>query len=473
MLWIIAALVIYIIQLITIVFLEHKHPSKTVAWLLISFCFPLIGFVLYYFVAQDYTARRRVRHNRYEDDLLGRIKSITRITDRNRMNNEYMRKQPRLFGLVSALSDSPITGCNRTVILTNGQETYNALLEGLKSATHHIHMEFYIIRDDVIGRMIQELLIQKVSEGVKVRVIADGVGSLELNQAYVTKLQKAGVEFHFFLPLTVSLFRRRLNYRNHRKIVVVDGRIGYVGGLNIGDEYAGYHEKLGFWRDTHMQIEGDAVYALQAVFLHDWSFASGQKVWQEELFPPHQCTGDEQVKMVSSGPDADLAATQELFFGALIGAQERIWMMTPYFVPDLSIRLALKTAGMSGVDVRIIIPHQSDSNIVDWAARSYVEELMKAGVKFYEYQQGFCHAKTLIIDKTLACIGTANMDMRSFYCNFELNAILFDSNAIYRVEADFFEDFEVSREIEYRHFIERSHKQRVMEAISRMLSPLL
>ncbi|TVX91813.1 cardiolipin synthase [Paenibacillus agilis] len=473
MLWVVAALVIYIFQLVMIVFLEHKHPSKTVAWLLISFCFPLIGFVLYYFVAQDYTARRRVRNNRYEDDLLGDIKRINKVTDLSSIKNESMRMQPRLFGLVSALSNIPVTGGNRTIVLTNGQETYNALIEGLKSAKHHIHMEFYIIRDDVIGRIIQELLIQKASEGVQVRVIADGVGSLELNQVYVSKLQQAGVEFHFFLPLAVSLFRRRLNYRNHRKIVVVDGRIGYVGGLNIGDEYAGKHEKLGFWRDTHLQIEGDAVYALQAVFLHDWSFASGQKLWQEEFFPLHQSKGDEQVKMISSGPDANLAATQELFFGALVSAQERIWMMTPYFVPDLSIRLALKTAAMSGIDVRIIIPYQSDSKIVDWAARSYLEELMKAGVKFFEYQKGFCHAKTLIIDQALACIGTANMDMRSFYWNFELNAVMFDRKTIHRLEADFSKDFDVSSELEYHHFTARPRKQRMMEAISRMLSPLL
>lgn len=475
MLWLVVALLIYIFQIFTIVLLEYKHPSKTVAWLLILFCFPLIGFVMYYFLAQEYTARLRVRKRggwAHPENRIGHLR-IQTVNRPDELNNPEMHTQERLFSLMSSLSESPITSCNETRVLTNGQATFEAMLTAIREAKNHIHMEFYILRDDGIGTVFQQALIARAKEGVKVRVVVDGVGSIELRRKYLRTFKEAGVEFHWFLPLSVSFFRRRLNYRNHRKLLIVDGRIGFVGGMNIGDDYLGLDRKLGFWRDTHLQVEGDAVYALQAIFLHDWTFVTGQSLALRELFPPHQCKGTEQVKMISSGPDASWDAIQELFFGVLSSARERVWIITPYFVPDASVRLALKMAAVSGLDVRVIIPGKSDSRLVDWASRSYVEELLQAGVRFYQYQKGFAHAKTFLMDRTLGCVGTANLDMRSFFSNFEVNAVLFEASAVERLEEDFLRDFEDSVEIDYNQFVTRSRGQRAAEAVMRLLSPLL
>lgn len=475
MIWIAVILLIYLLQILTIVFLEYKHPSKAVAWLLILFCFPLIGFVMYYFLAQKYTARRRMRkHGRWAEYASeGEVYVLSIVNRVEELNNTHMHEHERLFSLVSTLSASPVTGCNRTEVLTNGQATFESMLTAIRGAKRHIHMEFYIIRNDGIGTIFQEALIAKAKEGVKIRIIADGVGSIDLRRKYVRKFQQAGVEFHWFLPLRVSFFRRRLNYRNHRKIMIVDGIIGFVGGLNIGDDYLGMNRKLGFWRDTNLRVEGDGAYAMQDVFLHDWSFVKNSTPNRRDLFPRHMCQGREQLKIISSGPDASWNAIQELFFGVLSSAKERLWITTPYFIPDSSIRLALKTAAVSGIDVRIIIPGKSDSRIVDWGSLSFVEELMQSGVRFYQYQKGFAHAKTFIMDRALASIGTANLDMRSFFSNFELTAVLYDEQAIERLEQDFHRDFADSVEIDYAEFIHRSRWQRAAEALARLLSPLL
>ncbi|UHA71977.1 cardiolipin synthase [Paenibacillus sp. 481] len=476
MIWFIILMIIYLFQIVTIVLLEFKHPSKAVAWLLISFCFPLIGFVMYYFLAQDYTARRRVRKRETWAGSNEHVYQLTRmqvVQESAQLTNAEMRSQERLFTLISSVSESPVTGCNKTTVLTNGQVTYESMLAAIREAKDHIHMEFYIMRDDAIGAVFQDALIAKAKAGVRVRIIVDGVGSMELRRKYLHKFRQAGVEFHWFLPLVVSFFRRRLNFRNHRKIVIVDGTIGFIGGLNIGDDYLGLNEKLGFWRDTHLRIEGDAVYTLQGVFLHDWAFVTKEIIVRRELFPPHACQAQEQVKMISSGPDKSWDAIQELFFSAITAAKYRVWMMTPYFIPDISILFALKTAAVSGIDVRIIIPGKSDSRLVDWASLSYVEELLQAGVRFYQYQKGFAHAKTLVMDRSLASVGSANMDMRSFFSNFEATAVLFDTATIDRVTEDFERDFADSVEIRYREFVQRSRKQRMTEAVVRLLSPLL
>ncbi|WP_088549351.1 cardiolipin synthase [Paenibacillus aquistagni] len=473
MTWVVFGVILYIFQLLTIVIIENKHPSKTVAWLIISFCVPIVGFVLYYFMAQDYTARRRVRKRWFVENMVEKLQIVHIVKKAQELRNTELHSQERLFELISSLSESPITGNNKTEVLTNGRATYDAIFEAIRAAKHHVHVEFYILKDDVIGRMFQKLLIEKAKEGVKVRVIADGVGSIELKRSYLKRFEEAGVEFHWFLPLWVSFFRRRLNYRNHRKIVVVDGKVGFVGGINIGDEYLGGDPKTGFWRDTHLKIEGDSVYVLQVVFLHDWAFTTKQRLLSRELFPPQDLVGDEQVKIVASGPDTSWDAIQELYFGALNHAKDRVWIITPYFIPDPGNMLALKTAAVSGIDVRIIIPHKSDSKIVDWACRSYIEELLQSGVRFYEYYRGFPHAKAMIMDRSIACVGTANMDMRSFFYNFELNALMFDEQAIDRLEQDFMQDFEDSKEMDYKQFMERSKVQRGLEALFRLLSPLL
>ena len=291
----------------------------------------------------------------------------------------------------------------------------------------------------------KDVLLRKAREGVEVRVIYDGVGSLDLKVSYVQELKDGGVQMECFLMPRIAFFDKRMNYRNHRKIVVVDGKLGYVGGINIGDEYLGKNKKLGFWRDTHVKLEGDAVYYLQLVFMRDWWFTARERLDNRAYMPVHECTGTEQVQIVASGPDLHADAILESVFSAISVAKQRLYIATPYFIPDPSVLMGLKTASLSGVDVRIVLPYRSDSRLVQYSSLSYVQELLEAGVRVYRYRKGFLHAKVMIVDRLMAAVGTANMDMRSFYSNFEINANLFSSAAIDRLEEDFMQDLQSCR----------------------------
>lgn len=476
MMWLLVVLLLFIFQIITILILEFRDPSKAVAWMFIGIFVPFFGFVAYYFVAQEFKKRKqiRLRGSRLFQEIRGHLWNEAVIVEKvDEMCNDEFLHQARLFNLLSHLSESPITGCNNSRVLTNGKATYQAMLEAMETAVDHIHLEFYIFREDVIGIKFQDVMIRKARDGVKVRVVCDGVGSYGLKRPFLQRFKDAGVEFHFFLPPLIALLDRRVNYRNHRKILIVDGKKGFVGGLNIGDDYLGLYPKIGHWRDTHLEIEGDAVYFVQNVFLNDWKLASGERIVDISLFPTHECTGKEQIQILSSGPDQVWNAVQEMCFGSVVVAKERIWITTPYFIPDSSVYEGLKTAAVSGVDVRIIIPYQSDSRLVHMASLSYVEELLLAGVRFFQYRKGFVHAKIMIVDHLLATVGTANMDMRSFFCNFELTAVLFEQEPIASLVHDFEEDLQVCSEIQLEPFLHRSRLQKGEEILCRMLSPLL
>lgn len=475
MIWAFIILIVFIFQIATILVLEFRRPSKTVAWLLILFVLPIIGFVMYYFLAQEYRRRRTLRRRGVVAEVaklqaLMRCRLVNRLED---MRGQQFRHQERLYDMLQSMTFSPITGCNETKVLTNGAATYEAMLAAIESARHHIHVEFYTIRDDGIGRKVKEALVRKAREGVEVRVIYDGLGSLELPAAYIRELQEAGIETACFLQARVAFFNKRMNFRNHRKILVVDGLVGFVGGINIGDEYLGGNPKLGFWRDTHLQVSGDAVYFLQEVFMQDWWFTAKKRLSGQAYMPVHQCSGQEQVQIIASGPNSKDAAILECVFTAIAVAKTRIYITTPYFIPDPSVLMALRTAALSGVDVRIIIPYIADTKLVLFATLSYVEELLSAGVRVYRYHRGFVHAKVLIVDGLLASVGTANMDMRSFFSNFEINALLFDEQAIRRLEDDFWADTAQCEEVNRSHFQRRPLRQKAGQVVARMLSPLL
>jgi cardiolipin synthase A/B len=473
--WLVFALILFIFQIVTILLLEFRHPTKTVAWLLILFIFPIIGFVMYYFLAKEYTHRRTVRRKgqRMLGELRRDLNHKARLAQEiNDLPNQEIHREDRLFALLHNIPSSPITKCNEVKVLSDPKEAFASILEALEGAQRHIHLEYYTIRADDIGRRFQQLLIAKARQGVEVRLIYDGVGSYELPQAYLKPLREAGVLTYCFLPPLVAFFDKRANYRNHRKIVVVDGQTGFLGGVNIGDEYLGKDPKLSPWRDTHLRIEGDAVYYLQHTFLTDWGFVSGEKLASPEYFPEHVCEGDEHVQIVSSGPDTAWAPILEVYLGAIGAAKEQIYIATPYFIPDSSVNMALKTAAVSGIDVRIVLPGVTDSQLVYLASMSYVTELLQAGVRFYRYKEGFMHAKIMLIDRMLASVGTANMDMRSFFSNFEINALLFDRKSVSKLEQDFLHDFERSEEIELELFEQRPRLQRFKEVLARLLSPL-
>ncbi|MCM3267541.1 cardiolipin synthase [Paenibacillus elgii] len=475
MLWLVIALTLFIIQILTILVGEFRRPAKAMAWLFVLFLIPVIGFVMYYFLAKEYTQRKKVKRKglRLVNDIrhLGKKqRSADFQPEEDRLNG--WRHEPRLFSLLNNIPGALITMHNEVRVLTDATAAYPAMLAAMEQAKGHIHFEFYTIRNDGIGRQFHELLIRKAQEGVKVRCIFDGIGSYQLDSRFVQELKQAGCEVYFFLPAVIAFFDKRMNYRNHRKIVVIDGIRGFLGGINIGDEYLGANPKLGYWRDTHLELEGDAVYSLQYTFLTDWMFVTGKRLADSEFFPEHDCPGRKPVQIISSGPDEHWDAVLEMFFASITAAKRRIYITTPYFIPDPSITMGLKTAAISGVDVRIIFPQKADSRIVNYASLSYLEELMQAGVRFYAYQKGFIHAKVILIDNLLASVGTANMDMRSFYNNFELNAVMFDKETIHRLETDFILDLKESREVKLEAFEKRSRWQKGKEVIARLLSPL-
>lgn len=478
-LWIALVLLVFVFQAATILLLEHRRPAHAMAWLLILFAVPLVGFALYYFLAREYRRRRKARRGggseaRIRSELLRRSRLVEGPGD---MGNPDFAEQEKLFRLLRKSGAAPVTGCNRTKVLTNAESAYAEMMDAIRGARHHIHLASYIIRDDETGRAFRQALVAKARQGVQVRLLYDGIGSYKLQSSYFQPLLEAGVQVACFFPLRPSIMNKRINYRNHRKILVADGFKGFVGGINIGDEYLGKHPRLGFWRDTHLLLEGDAVYGLQEVFLKDWELATGSKRTFDPVLPQwlpeHRCAGCERVQIVAGGPDRKADTIHETLFAAISAAKHRIWLTTPYFIPSPAVAMALKTAALGGLDVRIIVPLIPDTQFVHAATLSYMEDMMSAGVRVWQYERGFIHAKVLIVDGLLASVGTANLDLRSFFSNFETNAFLFEPGTIARLESDFLQDMKDSREMNLTVFRGRPRSRKAGEALARMLAPLL
>lgn len=460
-----------------VIVLENRNPSKTLAWLIVMTFIPIVGFLFYLMFGQNFRKKKRFRKKEMADfgELQYVISKQLGLDYTERSLTEDASRH-RLVNLVMNNSLSPFTVHNRMHVLTNGVETFSAIIQALNEATHHIHMQYYIWRDDAIGRDIQRILIEKARAGVEVRVIYDGVGSWHLRDAYINELREAGVEIYAFLPVVLPFITSKVNYRNHRKIVVVDGKVAFMGGLNIGDEYLGKDPQLGFWRDTHLQVYGDAVYVLQAIFFMDWAFVKKESHFRLEediYFPAHNEQERQFVQIAASGPDSEWETIMQVYFAAVASATKSVHITSPYFIPDDSILMAIKTAALSGIDVKLILPERPDHKIVFWATKSYLEELLDAGVKVYLYQRGFIHAKILIVDGIVASLGTANMDIRSFYYNFEVNALIYDNQIVRDLEADFQQDLSESREVTIGEVNNRPFTQRLKESSARLFSPLL
>ncbi|GKU80399.1 cardiolipin synthase [Paenibacillus sp. L3-i20] len=468
-------LIAYAFQFAVILLLERRRQAHMIAWLLIVMVCPFVGFAAY--VVAGKRIKQRIGNKRNNADNNENYVNINKIVHEKvdeQMNNEGLKSQARLLSLLAELTPFPITGQNRTKILTNGEETFETILEELHHANHHIHLDYYTIRNDGIGGKFLKTLVKKAHEGVEVRVIYDGIGSLGLDQTFLDRLHNAGAHTACFSPPRKALLNRSINFRNHRKIVVVDGKVGFLGGINIGDEYVGLDKKLGFWRDTHMQINGEAVYQLQQLFMRDWfSAANIQLPDNEHYFPRNYCHGEERVLIVPGKPGINDQKIVEVLASAMAAAKTRIYATTPYFIPDPSLATNLRIAARSGVEVKLIIPGISDSKLVLLATLSYVQDMLEAGVQIYRYQKGFIHAKVLIVDSLLATVGTANLDMRSLFSNYELLALLFDEHPIRKLEADFLQDLAHSEPIDLEIFKRRSKKQKAAEELMHMLSPLL
>ncbi len=462
-------LLLYIIQLPWIMLREYRRSAYMTAWLVIVLVCPFVGFAVYLVWGRHFGRDPGLRAvERITSRLACRLSLVLPLMDKQ----EHTGRE-RLLRFLKGLEECPITSRNRVSVLTDGIAAYTDMLAAMENASRFIHLDYYTIRDDEIGRRFRSLLIRKAAQGVEVRIVYDGIGSRPLSKAYIGGLQEAGAHCRCFLPTRLALLGRRLNFRNHRKIVVVDGTVGFVGGINIGDEYLGRDPKLGYWRDTHLRLEGDSVYFLQELFLQDWEVAARERLDEHKYMQSHRCDGDERVQIVPSMPGRHDQKIKEMMFAALNAATTRICLTTPYFIPDASLVAALQSAARSGVEVTIVIPGVADSALVMLASLSCLEDMLAAGVNIYRYEKGFIHAKVLIVDRLLATVGTANFDIRSLNSNFEVNAVLFEAAAIDRLERDFIEDLEHSRRLELSSFLKRPRRQKLAEAFMHMLSPLL
>jgi cardiolipin synthase len=456
-----------------VISLENRRPAHTITWLVVLGSFPLIGFFFYLMFGRNYRKQRLFQKKAMLDEQTFLKFQGQREWDMEQMSIE--EHQRPLLQLAHRIGKSPVSLATETRVLTNGQETFSTIFEELEKATHHIHLEYYIVRHDGVGQRLKSILIEKAKKGVHVRFLYDAVGSWKLSKTYIQELRDAGVEMIPFSPVRLPFLSNKINFRNHRKIIVIDGTVGFVGGLNIGDEYLGKDKYFGFWRDTHLWIRGEAVRTLQLIFLQDWYYMTGKTLLTPEYLSPQLVHYDGQggVQLIAGGPDQKWEVIKHLYFAMITSAQRSIWIASPYFVPDEDILTALKVAALSGLDVRILAPKRPDKKIVFYASRSYFPELLEAGVKIYEYSKGFLHSKIMIVDGELASIGTANMDMRSFHLNFEVNAFLYHTDSTKKLVADFLEDLKEANQIDYETFRRRPLSIRVVESVSRLLSPLL
>ncbi len=469
MLWVAIALLM-VGQLAFVLIREYCRPQKAVAWLVVLFLFPLIGLVFYVFVSPEYGCLAPER--RKDKMKLDALK--VRLTERCKQNlppppcDQTRSLDGNALAMLKNEQALPFTAYNKTTVYREGPAAFEAMFAAISSAKHHVHMEFYIIRSDDLGLRMRELLIQKAQEGVQIRILFDGIGSHRLRMSYFKPLLRAGAEIGCFAPPLRAFLNRQINYRNHRKILVVDGEVGFIGGLNIGDEYVGLSEKFGYWRDTHFRIEGNAVMWIQFAFAEDWCHVKRRFLNDPSFFPIPRTRNIEFMQIVKSGPDETILET---IFSLIVSARERIYIETPYFVPDPGVLLALKTAARRGVDIRVIIPAVPDTKLVYRASLSYAEEMLRAGIRFYRYRKGFIHAKVLICDQA-ACSGSANMDMRSFTGQFELNAVFLDERTVRQLADDFFQDLHECEEILLPAFERRPRREKIEELFARLLSSL-
>lgn len=456
-----------------VIFLEKQDPAKTIAWLLILAVLPILGFFLYLLIGRKVRKRKIYLNKELDNHSLAFPTLVTNeLVYEDIIKNYRLEHHKNLLTLLINNNDSPFTNNNKCKVLNNGDEAFAAIFESLEKAEKQIHIESFIIRDDNLGNIFKKLLIKKAKEGLEIRLIYDGVGSWRLSKNFIKDLHEAGIETACFNPIFFPFLHYRIDFRNHRKIIIVDGHTGFVGGLNIGDEYI-HQGPLGYWRDTHLKIEGEAIYYIQKTFVSEWEFVSGKNITKICIPDGGTIFGQDLVQIANSGPDSYWESISQVYFATMSSATDSIYFYTPYLIPNESILTALKIAALSGVDVRIIVPSVPDKKVVYWATKSYFEELLQAGVKIYRYQKGFLHSKALIVDGVVASIGSANMDLRSFKLDFELNALIYSSPSIDILIKEFFNDIKECEELAYESYKNRGIFMRFKESLGRLISPLL
>lgn len=470
--------ILIVLAVIVKIILDTDDSVKASAYILLVAVLPVAGIIVYFTVGLNYRKKelysRKLVLNKNQGAEVERFLNEYRHKADATLAKEY----PRFYKINRLFPHVPLcfaTYENEVALLQNGEEKFPELLASLKSAQHHIHVEYYIYENDKIGNEIADMLIEKANEGVQVRFLYDDFGSRSIRKTIVPKLKKAGVKVFPFYKFKLFRVANRLNYRNHRKIVIIDGEIAFVGGINISDRYDNSKQNKLYWRDTHLKIKGESIWSLQNIFIADWNFASGENLGVDEtLFKRHFNIHNHQwTHIVSSGPDFERPDILHSYLQAIESADESIYITTPYFIPPKELLTSLKMAVISGIDVRLLVPGLSDSFVVNAVSKSYFADLLACGVKIYQYEKGFVHAKTMVCDGQLAIVGSTNLDHRSFELNFEVNTILYDLKAGKTLQDMFFEDLKFAREIDAFNWMQHSKLTRLLEKTIRLFGPLM
>ena len=456
-----------VIGIILVVILGNRNPLKTIPWVVVLIFAPVVGLVFYFFFGQDLRRKRIISRRTYKRLMVYALPAHVRRSDAH-----VPAACQSLSTLLTNTSQAVSFYGSRLTHYGDGASKMTALLEEIEKARDHIHILYYIFCDDETGARLQQALIRKAKEGVKVRVLYDDVGCNGVKKEFFQQMRDAGAEVHALLHVRFPMLTDRVNYRNHRKIVVIDGRVGFFGGMNIADRYV-EGTKWGTWRDTHLRIEGPAVRGLQLLFAVDWSYECKEVLSDSRFFPPVADKGKSGIQIAPGGPIGEWSNIAMLFLKAITNAKKNVYIQTPYFLPTESLVKALQTAALAKVDVRLMIPERSDSTVLRFASFSYITEMLRAGVKVYFYQPGILHSKTIIIDDELCSVGSTNFDFRSFEHNFEANAFIYDREVNSEMKRIFLEDQQQCRRIIQHYWRHRPLYQKGIESIMRLLSPVL
>ncbi|MFI3173710.1 MAG: cardiolipin synthase [Bacillota bacterium] len=478
------AVVLNFLFAFVVIFFERRNPSGTWAWLLVLFFLPIIGFFVYLLIGQQGNKEKMFRE---KGEFDAKFYNSFLLND-HEVNNEKLQQQKKIvegggrvineqhltdLAYLHLNSGNFMTYNNDITMYSDGNDKFGNLLKDIENAKTFVHLQYYIWRNDDLGKKLVAAMAKKAAEGVEVRLNYDGMGNPHLPKDFFTAFHAAGGQTVAFLPPLVA----RVNYRNHRKLAIIDGEIGYIGGFNVGDEYLGRVKRYGNWRDLHFRVTGDAVDQMQIRFTMDWNFSikeESKKIPLEtKYFPKREQFDGVKMQIVSSGPDTKYRNIRNGYDKMITEAENHVYLVTPYFVPDDGIFENLRVAALSGIDVRIIIPGNPDHPFVYWSSLSYLGELLDAGVRCFQYTNGFIHAKVLSIDGTVSSVGTANMDIRSFDVNFEVNSFVYDTKIAKQVEDQFLKDLQDCEELTLQWYENRSLLFRMKESISRLISPML
>ena len=453
---------------ILVIIFENRNPVKTIAWCMVLTFMPVIGLLIYILFGMDNRHRRQIK-----DEDLSRLKGITEITQSDDILSEMPVPQKPLADMLRKMNKSFLLSGNDVEIITDFQTMSDRLIADIEGARHHINMLFFKFEDDAAGRRIADALIRKSEEGVQVRLIYDDAGNLMVPRRFYRKLRKHGIQVRGFIRIFPPILSRDYNSRNHRKVVVIDGRVGYMGGMNIAQRYA-EGLKWGIWRDTHMRITGPAVSELQTSFLTDWKFTKGDEPDLDPMYPYNPPSGNTLMQIVTGGPMDKWNVMMQAYMTAIASARHHAYLQSPYFIPPEPIMKTLQNAALSGVDVRVMIPYRGDKGVLPpWASRSYFKEALNAGIRIYLYRKGYMHAKTMTIDDSLVTIGSTNIDFRGFEQDFEINAFMYDESMARQQRDIFLEDLKDAELIDPLEWDRRPFIDKAKESVARIFSQVL